>query len=240
MSDLVAWVLAAGILLFGCWLQTALGFGMAVVATPIIVIIRPQWVPVVLSITALQLCLVNTWNQRQYCDFSGMLTPVLTRIPGTCAGIWLLLRMETRTLQILVAVCVLLAVLVSVSAAQFRTTPFRLGLAGFFSGLMGTSTSIGGPPMALVMQHGDPRTVRANLSLYFTYGCLISLAGYALSGLLDRQLVLISLSFLPISLLGFFTGIRARQFIDKKRFRVLLLGLCILSASVALATALLW
>jgi uncharacterized membrane protein YfcA len=58
--------------------------------------------------------------------------------------------------------------------------------------------------------------------------------------LLDRQLVLISLNFLPISLLGFFTGIRARQFIDKKRFRVLLLGLCILSASVALATALLW
>ncbi|MDX1475526.1 MAG: sulfite exporter TauE/SafE family protein, partial [Reinekea sp.] len=58
MFDLYWW-LAAGALFMGCAVQTALGFGMAVIAAPIIVLFRPEWVPVIMTIVALVLSVQN-------------------------------------------------------------------------------------------------------------------------------------------------------------------------------------
>ncbi len=139
-------------------------------------------------------------------------------------------------LQLIVAFCVLLAVTISYFGKQFEYTPSRLGMAAFVSGVMGTTTSIGGPPMAMVMQHGNPKNVRANLSLYFVYSCTLSLISYAMMGLINKSLLLYSLSFLPFCILGFVMGIRARHYVDGGRFRPLLLSLC----SIAGLFALLW
>lgn len=235
--DLLTWGLAAFSLLVGCWVQTALGFGMAVIAAPIIVLLNPLWVPVVLTIIALVLSIFNTWNQRSDLEPKELVVPFLTRIPGTILGAWLLLQLNVFWLQISVAICVLLAVLISYFGKQFDYTPTRLGVAAFVSGIMGTTTSIGGPPMALVMQHGKSTTVRANLSLYFGYSCTLSLIGYALTGLINQEILLASLSFIPVCVIGFIFGIKARAFVDAGRFRPLLLILCSTAGSFALVGA---
>ena len=183
-TDLAAWCISAAVLLFGCWLQTALGFGMAVAAAPVIVLVKPEWVPVVLTVTALQLSVINTWNQRHAVQLKPMAWAFVTRIPGTVTGAWLLVQLNVQWLQIFVAVSVILAVVLSLWSVHFEATPKRQALAGYFSGLMGTTTSIGGPPMALVMQHGEPSTIRANLSLFFTYSCILSLLSYWFADLL--------------------------------------------------------
>jgi len=237
-KDAVVWLVAALSLLAGCWLQTALGFGMAVVAAPIIVMLKPEWVPVTLTVCALFLSILNSWNQRQYIQTRKMMLPFLTRLPGSAVGLWLLLQMNALTLQLSVALAVLSAVALSLIGKQFDYTAKRLGSAAFISGIMGTTTSVGGPPMALVMQHGQPHVVRANLSLYFGYSCTVSLLGYVWLGLVPRQLLLESLSFLPFCLLGFFTGVRARPFVDAGRFRPILLSLCSTTGVLALAAAL--
>ena len=224
-------------LLLGCWIQTALGFGMAVVAAPIIVLIEPRWVPVVLTFTALPLCAINAWNQRDALEIRSIIIPVITRIPGTICGAFLLLYLDTKGLRIMVSLCVLLAVVFTAFSGKFTATPLRLGWAAFFSGITGTTTSIGGPPMALVMQHGHPRTVRANISLFFTWGCIVSIIGYAAAGLLTVRLLMESLSFLPCMLVGFYYGIKLRDYVDGDRFRPLVLGLCTLAALIALTGA---
>lgn len=215
-------------------MQTALGFGLAVFAAPIIVILQPQWVPVILTLTAFFLSLANTLDQRESLQLKSMIAPFITRIPGTVFGAWLLLQLNTVWLQFSVAACVLLAVAISYWGKQFPYTPKRLAIAAFFSGVTGTTTSIGGPPMALVMQYGDPKSVRANLSLFFTYSCVVSLIAYAYMGLLTESLLIIGASFLPVCLLGFITGIKARNYVDAGRFRPLLLILCSVSAGIAL------
>lgn len=233
------WWVAAGVLLAGCWIQTALGFGMAVLAAPVIVLVEPSWVPMVLTVVALMLSIFNTWDQRQHFQWDLMRWPMLTRIPGTILGAWLLSLLSAAWLQILVACCVLVAVVVSfLGRRAFTPRKSHMGWAGFTSGLMGTTTSIGGPPMALVMQHGDPRHVRANLSAYFLYSCTLSLISYFWLGLMPVELVVTSLSLLPISLLGFYLGIKARPFVDGGRFRPLLLLLCSLAGLAALLGAL--
>lgn len=210
---------------------------MAVIAAPIIVLINPSWVPIVLTFVALVLSIMNTWDQRSSLELRELIVPFITRIPGTLVGVWLLLQLSIFWLQICVSVCVLLAVLISYYGKQFDYTPSRLGVAAFVSGIMGTTTSIGGPPMALVMQHGKAATVRANLSIYFAYSCALSLLTYWASGLMTSSLVYSSLSFIPVCIVGFVFGKKARSYVDAGRFRPLLLILCGLAGIIALAGA---
>lgn len=236
--SLLSWGVAALSLFLGCWIQTALGFGMAVIAAPIIVLIEPRWVPILLTKIALVLSILNTWSQRQDLRPRELAVPFIARIPGTVVGAWLLLQLHTFWLQVSVACCVLLAVWISYFGKQFDYTPGRLGTAAFVSGIMGTTTSIGGPPMALVMQHGHAKTVRANLSLYFTYSCSISLVSYWLADLMTPALLWMSLSLVPVCLMGFYFGLKSRAYVDAGRFRPLLLTLCSVAGLIALVGAL--
>lgn len=211
---------------------------MAVVAAPFIVLVKPDWVPVVLSVTALPLSGINAWNQRQALDYKNMAVPMLTRLIGTSCGAWVLVQMNSFWLQIAVAVSVLIAVAFTLRGVHFEATPHRLGWAGFLSGFMGTTTSIGGPPMAIVMQHGEPRTVRANLSLYFTYSCTISIISYVVVGVMTWRLFLESISFLPCVIIGFALGLRTRRIMDGSKYRPVLLGICTVAAVLALTGAL--
>ncbi len=229
------WLLSALILCLGCAVQTALGFGMAVLAAPVMLLVRPEWVPYAPASTALVLSAVNTCYLRKHLAYKNILPALISRIPGTAVGAWLLLAINTLWLQLVVALAVFIAVGVSLFAVHFAATPRRLAWAGFISGFMGTTTAIGGPPMALVMQFGEPRRVRANLSFYFTYSCILSLLSYAIAGLLSRQMLLVCLSFVPSALLGFALGRRLQGWVNQQRFRPLLLGLCAISANFALA-----
>ncbi|MCB1956194.1 MAG: sulfite exporter TauE/SafE family protein [Rhodocyclaceae bacterium] len=236
LSDPTWWA-AAAVIALGCTVQTAMGFGLALVAAPLLVLWEPDWVPAVVTCAALMLSLLNTARLRRSVEWRMMLLPMLTRIPGTVLGAWLLLRLDRAALQLLVAAMVLAGVAVSAIGRAFPATPLRLGLAGLASGFTGTTTSIGGPPMALVLQHGAAETIRANLSFYFVYSCALSLTSYRLIGRFDDALVVAGLLQLPAVAAGFVFGRRIRHWTDG-RFRPLLLGLCSASALAAVIGAL--
>jgi len=140
------WWYCALALLAGCVVQTAVGFGMALIAAPIIVMIKPEWVPYVLSMTALILSIKNAVNQRSDIQWRVLMPALITRIPGTMVGTWVLLSISLMWLQFIVAVTVLLAIFVTARMKPFASTPMNMGIAGFCSGITGTTTSIGGPP----------------------------------------------------------------------------------------------
>jgi uncharacterized membrane protein YfcA len=227
------WVIAALALLVGSAVQTAIGFGLAVIAAPIIVLFKPEWVPATLTMVALVLSIQNTWNQRSGLEVKLIAPAMISRLPGTVIGAWILLIIPVQMLQVLVSSMVFVAIFVTLFAKPFKATKANLGIAGFVSGISGTTTSIGGPPMALVMQHGSSHTTRANLSLYFTFSCLTSLLSYKVVGLLDSTLWVAGLSFIPVAYVGFFIGKKLRRWVDD-RFRVILLSLCSVSAIIAL------
>lgn len=228
------WLLCALILFVGCCIQAALGFGVAVLGAPVIMLLEPSWVPYVLTTTALLLSGINAWYQRKDIHLRIIAPAMLARIPGTVVGAWLLVSISVLWLHVFVSVSVLIAVIVSVCAVRFEATPARLSWAGLLSGFMGTTTSIGGPPIAMVMQYGDPAGVRANLSFYFAFSCVVSLMSYAVAGLLSGQILLLCLSFTPSAMLGFVVGKRLQAWVDKDRFRPLLLVLCVVASAISL------
>ena len=236
MIDLY-WCLSAFVIFLGCAIQTALGFGMAVVAAPIIVLFKPEWVPVILTIVVLALSIRNAWNLRNNVEWKLITPPMISRIPGTILGAWVLTQVPHQVLQLMVASMVLIAILITAFAKPFKSTVTSMSIAGLISGFTGSTTAIGGPPMALVMQHGASNNTRANLSVYFGYSCLLSLVIYQMMGIMTRELWLTGLSFIPAGLAGFYAGIHLRGWVDT-RFRPLLLILCSISAVIAFYGAL--
>lgn len=232
----ISWLICAIALLLGCTLQAAIGFGMALISAPIIVMVKPEWVPYIMAVMAMSVSLNTCWDQRNDIEWRKMLSPMLTRIPGTFIGTWLLLVMSLQHLQIAVAIMVLISVVITMKIKPFPATPTNLGIAGFVSGITGTTTSIGGPPIALVMQHSSGPTARANLSAFFVYSCVISIAGYQYAGLMTKETWLVGLSLVPMAFLGFWAGKRIQKYVDN-RFRPILLMMCTLSALIALTNA---
>lgn len=233
------WLYAALALLAGCTIQTAVGFGMALIAAPIIVMINPLWVPYVLTVTALALSLGNTWNQRHDIQWEQLVPPMISRIPGTVIGTWVLALIAVQWLQVIVAVMVLLTIFVTMRMKPFASTPFNMGVAGFVSGITGTTTGIGGPPMALVMQHSEGKHARANLSVYFVFSCVVSLIGYMWAGLMSPDQWVVSITMIPVAISGFYLGKVLRPWVDN-RFRPVLLFTCGVSATVALVNVFFW
>lgn len=233
----LTWLICAVALFVGCTIQASVGFGMALIAAPIIVMVAPEWIPYIMAIMAMTVSISTAWDQRRDIEWRKMTSPLLTRIPGTIVGTWLLTIMSVAFLQIAIAVMVLLTVFSSLWLKPFQSTNTSLGIAGFLSGITGTTTSIGGPPMALVMQHSEGATTRANLSIFFVYSCIISIIGYEIAGLMTAATWAVGISLTPMALLGFWAGKHLQKYVDN-RFRPILLTICSLSAMIALFNAL--
>lgn len=230
--------LAAAVVLIGAFVQTAVGFGLAVIAAPILFLINPAFVPAPVTIAALTLSLVNMYTFRTGLSLSGLKAAVIGRVPGSLAGAGLLLWIDAALLALWIGVSVLLAVAVSLAPWRWQPTPRRMMAAGFLSGFMGTSTSIGGPPMALLWQHQQPSLIRANLAAFFVVSCLISLLVLAPTEYLGWAQLRLSLPMLPVTLLGFWLARWAMPFLPQRGIRTGTLVLCAVSGGSAVVTAL--
>ncbi len=161
--------LAIGLIFLGSYVQTAIGFGLAIVAAPLLILWAPEYVPAPICLVALFISLMNAMKHRSSVEIGGLKMALIGRVPGSIAGGLLLFFVSTQTLTLWIGLLVLFAVVVSVLPFRVEPTPSRMTCAGFFSGLFGTSSAIGGPPMALLLQHQEANQLRGNLSAFFVF-----------------------------------------------------------------------
>jgi hypothetical protein len=108
--------------------------------------------------------------------------------------------------------------------------------AGFLSGFMGTSSSIGGPPMALLLQHEENDFIRANMAAFFCVSCLMSLIMLAIIGRFGVQQILISLPLMPATLAGYWVAMRTLHKISHQVLRLASLCLCAVAGAISIAS----
>jgi uncharacterized membrane protein YfcA len=111
--------------------------------------------------------------------------------------------LSTQTLGLMVGAMVLLSVILTVRAVEPPVNARTLSAAGFVSGITGTTTSIGGPPMALLYQHRSPAQIRSTLAVYFVAGAGLSLTGLAVGGALEVSTFLLAMALVPALVVGF-------------------------------------
>lgn len=231
--------MAGAAVLVGAIVQGAAGFGLGLLAAPVVTLADPGLVPVALLVVTAALPLMTVGREIAYVDWRGVGWAMVGRLPGTAVGAWALLVLPVAAIGVAVSLAVLLAVGASVVAWRPSPTPRALVLGGFLSGVSGTATSIGGPPVALLYQGSPGPQVRATLGAFFFVGIVVSVGVLAATGQVERGDVLAGVLLLPAMLVGFALSGPLRAVVDRGRTRPVVLGLAGASAMVLLVRSLL-
>jgi uncharacterized protein len=230
-------LLAAAAALVGAAVQSATGFGFALILSPALLAALDPYE----AITAL-LALGVALNLLVLFD-GGHLGPVRWRelvpvlaaaVPGLGLGALALALLDKPVLQILVGLAVVAATGVQLRARLAGSPPRRRSAtaAGLASGAMTTSISVSGPPLVLWLESRGvaPAELRATLAASFL---ALNLAGCALLVPIASAERIASadvlLPLLGLVLIGHLAGARAFRRLDKERFSLAVLVLVALT-----------
>lgn len=227
-------VLLATTLVVGAAVQGLVGLGVGMVSAPVVTLIEPSLMPGMLLFMGLATPAVTLVHEHHDIDWRGLAWSLPMRIPGTLVGLFLVATVSERSLGLTVAIVVLLGVLLTIRAVEVPISRLTLVTAGIISGITATTTSIGGPPIAVLYQHQRPARIRSTLAIYFGGGAVFSLVGLALAGEMTVAEVGIAALMLPALVVGVLIArvLRGRLPSDSIRGGVLLV--CIASAALLL------
>ena len=230
LSDPLTLVLALLIIFSGALIQSLIGFGLAVVASPLLYLVEPELVPVPVILMGFSIALLTLLRERSALEFSGLQYALLGRIPGGLLGAALLLAAPEPVLGLAIAAIVFLAVALSLARLSAPINRLTLFIAGTVSGVFGTIAAIGGPPMAILLAGKAPGKFRAALSAFFIFSSLIALSILAFAGLVTEAQLWWSVTLLPAVVAGYWVAGKLLGRVDKQKTRVATLVLCSLSA----------
>jgi uncharacterized membrane protein YfcA len=203
IENIPQFVIASLVVVLGAVLQSLSGFGMAILAAPILVLIDPTFLPAPVLALGFALSVLNTLRHRQQCEVKPVSIALATRTLGSILAVLLLPYLPINIVSIIFAVLIILFIGLSYCSVSIKYNNKNLMIGGFFSGLFGTITSIGGPPIAIVFQNSPIVKVRAQLSLFFLVATAISLALLVGVGQFSLHQLSLSLSMLPAIIIGF-------------------------------------
>jgi uncharacterized protein len=231
--------LALVAVMVGSLIQGAIGSGFAFAATPAMVLILPESVPVTLLVLSLPMAVLMALRERKSIDGRGFLWITAGRFPGTFAGAGVLLVIPAASLGVVFGALILIGVAMSVLSGGFevrRATQFSGGVA---SGIMGTVAGMGSPPLALVYQSKPGGELRSTLAVSFVVGISLSLVVLAFLGEVKAWHLLFALGLSPGMLFGLWASGLVKHFVDKRWLRPAILAFAAVSSAVAIAEGLL-
>lgn len=230
MAAVVTLILAGAI-------QGSTGFGFNMLAAPALAVIDPAFVPGPMIFMATVVSaggMVAEWRDVHRRDLGFALTG---RAIAALAAAAVLGVMSREAFAGVFGLGVLLAVVLSLAGLKIQPTGPNLLAAGAISGFMGTLTSIGAPPMAMVYQNTGGARMRATLNSFFVVGGLISLAALGWAGIFTRAELLLGLAMLPFAFAGFLLSGWGKRLVDKGRIKPVVLAVSSISSLVLLARA---
>jgi hypothetical protein len=219
----------------GALIQATGGIGFAMFAAPIVALLRPDLVPGPMILAGGSISLLIAIRERRSIDVRGAAIAIGGRIPGSIAAGLVIGLAPRSTFAVCFAVLILAAVLVSLGGWRVRATPLSLAVAGFSSGVMGTITSVGAPPMGIVLQNSAPATLRATLAAFLVAGSVASLAVLAWAGRFGVHELRMGLLLLVPIALGFALSAPLVRRVNAHAVKRLVLAVSAGSALVLLA-----
>lgn len=232
MIDPQTLALASLIVFLGALTQSLIGFGLAVVASPLLYIVNPQLVPAPVIAMGFSIALLTLVRERGHLEFNGLQYALIGRVPGGFIGASLLLFAPQPILGLSIAAIVTVAVILSLYKFSLPVNKKTLFGAGVVSGIFGNIAAIGGPPMAILLAGKDASQFRAALSAFFIFSSMIALCILAVTGLLEIKHLWLSLMLLPSVILGYLVAGKVVGRIDKHKTKMATLVLCAISALV--------
>lgn len=219
--------------------------GAALFAVPITAFFLPMQDTVLLSCLSLpfmQIVMVSM-NLRS-CRPAAILPLLAGTVPGSLAGLWILELLPDRTLRICVGA---ILVLFPVWHLAARVQPHgengkAAALAGFLSGVLGTSTSFDGPPAAAYGLYAgwQPRIMLGTLGLYYLTRSVFQCCLQGFAGLYTESVLHYALWSAPAAMLGIVLAYPLAKRLSVVMMKRLLLTVIGLGGISCLLKALFW
>ncbi|GGM95929.1 permease [Lentzea pudingi] len=194
---------AGAVVALGGLLQGLIGFGLALVAVPLLALLDPSLLPVPVLMIAAAHASLSLAREFAHVDWRGVGWAMLGRLPGTVVGILIVDALDPKGFGLVVGGSVLACVLLSITAWRPQPEPKSLVTAGFASGSFGTATAVGGPMVALLYQNQAGPQVRATLGAFFVLGSGASIIGLTASGNVTAHQLWSGVLLIPFLVAGF-------------------------------------
>ncbi len=218
----------------GACVQGVGGIGFAMLAAPVTALFYPELVPGPLLLLGGCASLLAALRELRHVDFRGAGLAFAGRVPGSIVAGLIIGILPRDTFAAVFAGLILLAVALSLTGWRVRTTPLALFTAGFSSGVMGTITSVGAPPMGIVMQNTAPAALRATVGAYLVGGATVSLAVLGWAGRFGWREFELGLLLIAPMALGFWLSNSLRHRVPAGGVRCLVLAISGASAALLL------
>lgn len=231
---LIAFLWVCAIQTAGAGLQGAIGYGMALVSGPVLVLIEPRLMPGPFLVSSTVLSILVILREHKQMELGNLGWAIAGRLVGATIAASLLAVLVSHTLSLSFAIMILLGVGLSLSGLKLAPTRINLLIAGTLSGVMGTIAGVGGPPMALIYQHESGARLRTNLTIFFVFGTLISILSLIPVQKFGLHELGLSLNLIPGTVLGFFFSSWLVPRLNPKWTRSIVLGVAVFSAFVVI------
>ena len=224
----------------GSTIFSTVGFGIGMVAMPILLLVLdPQTAVVVLNSVEVPLAGLMVWQNRSHLKTKEMTSIAIAGLIGALVGAFLLASANENPLRISILVLIMALALVTVfnSSGFSMPTPSIAGpLVGFIVGVILTSLAIGGPLLVLFIftRNWDRHAVRSSLSLYFLFVMPTAVIGYAVGGLYTPDRVILTIITLAPVLIGFWLGSKLAQIMDERMFKTAAIMVILVTSTAVL------
>jgi hypothetical protein len=210
-------------------IRSALGFGEALVAVPLLALTLPvnvaTPVAVLASITVALVVVAQDWRNIHLRSAVWLVVPTLFGIP---LGLLLLKSIPEHTMKALLGGLIIAFStwsLLSRSPIELKTDRFA-AIFGFVAGIMGGAYGMNGPPLAIYgsLRRWNPASFRATLQGYFFPASIAVMAGYWIGGLWTTTVTHLYLLSLPGVILAIFVGRYLHHRMNPRHFTHLVHG----------------
>jgi uncharacterized membrane protein YfcA len=203
--------------------RSAIGFGEALVAVPLLALIIPVGVAaplaVLLSITVAAVVVASDWRSIHLKSAVYLVIPTLAGIP---IGLFALRTAPESLLKLALAIVIVAFSIWSLArGAQLELKDDRLAAVfGFAAGILGGAWGMNGPPLAVYgsLRKWTPANFRATLQGYFLPASLAGMVGYWATGFWAATVNRYYVLSLPAAAVAIYLGRLVNQRTDTRRF----------------------
>jgi uncharacterized membrane protein YfcA len=235
-------IFVVAVILLASTAQTVAGFGFALIAVPLLVLVLDvQTAVAATTIPALLNAALVLQRARDHLPTRTVATMLAAAFVGMPIGLMALLFAPEESLRLAVAVTSLVLAIAMASGMSFGLSGVAgEAVSGGAAGILGTSTGMNGPPVVLYLQDQRLPAIefRAALSAFFAVSGMVSILLFSLTGVMDRQALVFSLLGVPSILAGSWAGHRLVSLLSAEAFRQLVLGLLATGAAITMAISL--
>ena len=216
-------LLVMAIMFVSAFIRSALGFGDALIAMPLLALtVGIQTATPLVAFAALTIAIIILIRNWRKVDIKAAWRLILASSLGIPLGLLLLKGAPEHLVKAILGALLVLFGLFSLGTLRLPTVESKATayIFGFVAGILGGAYNTNGPPIVVygALRRWPPERFRATLQGYFFATGLFILMGHALAGLWTAPVLKLYAYSLPFILLAILIGGKLNRSLPAKRF----------------------